>query len=145
MATRLRPRRCCVDRRRARVEGTDLDTFSGVGSWGRLGTRQQRAQEPSERPQCHLAPALARAIEELTPDAFHNTDQYANNPVECDHGRLKARLRPMRGIKTDRSARTVIRGHALVQNLRRRHYELGTEARPGLRLAAAFDELIAAV
>jgi len=30
------------------------------------------------------------------PDAFHNTDQYANNRVECDHGRLKARLRPMR-------------------------------------------------
>jgi len=65
-----------------------------------------------------LAPALARAVEELAPDAFHNTDQYANNRVECDHGRLKARLRPMRGIKTDRSARTFIRGHALVQNLR---------------------------
>jgi len=87
-----------------------------------------------------LAHPLARAIEELAPDAFHNTDQYANDHVECDHGRLKARLRPMRGIKTDRSARTVIRGHALIQNLRRGHYELGTEARPGLRLAAAFDE-----
>ena len=30
--------------------------------------------------------------------------QYANNRVECDHGRLKARLRPMRGLKTDRTA-----------------------------------------
>jgi hypothetical protein len=37
------------------------------------------------------------------PDAFHNTEQYANNRVECDHGRLKARLRPMRGLKTDRT------------------------------------------
>lgn len=92
-----------------------------------------------------LAHPLARAIEELVPDAFHNTDQYANNRIECDHGRLKARLRPMRGLKTDRSARTVIRGHASIQNLRRGHYELGTEARPGLRLAAAFDEIIAAL
>jgi transposase-like protein len=32
-------------------------------------------------------------IEELLPDVFHNTDQYVNNRVECDHGRLKARLR----------------------------------------------------
>lgn len=24
-------------------------------------------------------------------------ERYANNPVETDHGRLKARLRPMRG------------------------------------------------
>ena len=31
------------------------------------------------------------------PAAFHNTEQYANNRIECDHGRLKARLRPMRG------------------------------------------------
>jgi IS6 family transposase len=29
------------------------------------------------------------------------------NRVECDHGRLKARLRPMRGLKTDRTARPV--------------------------------------
>jgi transposase, IS6 family len=25
-------------------------------------------------------------------------EQYANNPIETDHGRLKARLRPMRGL-----------------------------------------------
>ena len=31
-------------------------------------------------------------------------EQYANNRVEADHGRLKARLRPMRGLKTIRSA-----------------------------------------
>ena len=89
-----------------------------------------------------LAQALETVIEELIPDAFHNTDQYANNRVECDHGRLKARLRPMRGLKTDRTASVVIRGHALIQNLRRGHYELGTETpHPHLRIAAAFDEL----
>ncbi len=48
-----------------------------------------------------------------------------NNRVETDHGRLKARLRPMRGLKRDRTASVVIRGHAFVQNLRRGHYELG--------------------
>ena len=89
-----------------------------------------------------LAQALETVIEELVPEAFHNTDQYANNRVECDHGRLKARLRPMRGLKTDRSASVVIRGHAFVQNLRRGHYELGVEAGSRhFRAAAAFDEL----
>ena len=57
-----------------------------------------------------LAQALETVIEELVPDAFHNTEQYANNRVECDHGRLKSRLRPMRGLKTDRTASVVIRG-----------------------------------
>ena len=35
----------------------------------------------------------------------------------------------------------VIAGHAFLQNLRRGHYELGVDARPALRLAAAFTEL----
>jgi transposase-like protein len=42
---------------------------------------------------------------ELLPAALHRTDRYANNRAECDHGRLKPRLRPMRGLKQDRSAR----------------------------------------
>jgi transposase-like protein len=92
-----------------------------------------------------LAQALETVIEEQLPDAFHNTDQYANNRVECDHGRLKARLRPMRGLKTDRTAANVIAGHAFVQNLRRGHYQLGVEAEPRLRAAAAFDELAEAI
>jgi IS6 family transposase len=62
--------------------------------------------------------------------------------VECDHGRLKARLRPMRGLKTDRTALFAIRGHAFIQNLRRSHYELGTDTpQPHLRIVAAFEEL----
>ena len=78
----------------------------------------------------------------MLPDAFHNTARCANNRVECDHGRLKARLRPMRGLKRDVASSVVIRGHAFMQNLRRGHYELGTNARHHhLRVAAAFDEL----
>ncbi len=92
------------------------------------------------------AAALAHVIAELIPDAVHNTGQYANNRVECDHGRVKARLRPMRGLKTDRTASVIIRGDAFIQNLRRGHYELGAEARHAqLRVAAAFNELAAAV
>jgi transposase-like protein len=81
----------------------------------------------------------------VAPRAFHNTAQYANNRVECDHGRLKARLRPMRGLKTDRTARVVIAGHAFMQNLRRGHYELGVETDPRPRVQEAISELIEAI
>jgi IS6 family transposase len=80
-------------------------------------------------------------LEGLLPAAWHRTDQYANNGIGCDHGRLKARLRPMRGLNQDRSARVMITGHGLVQNLRRGHYELAVEEPAGRRLAVAFDEL----
>ncbi|MCP4958318.1 MAG: IS6 family transposase [Actinomycetia bacterium] len=89
-----------------------------------------------------LAAPLLRVIDELIPEAFHDTEQYSNNRIENDHGRLKARLRPMRGLLTDRTASVVIGGHAFIQNVRRGHYELGVEAdRDCLRVAAAFDEL----
>ncbi len=91
------------------------------------------------------APALANVIDDLLPAAFHNTGQYENNRVECDHGRLKGRLRPMRGLKTHRTAAVVIRGHAFVQNLRRGRYELAVDSGPILRLATAFDELRLAI
>jgi transposase, IS6 family len=84
-------------------------------------------------------------LEALAPGAWHRTDQYANNRVEADHGRLKARLRPMRGLKQDRSAKIVVAGHAFVQNLRRGHYELATEEPLNRRLAVAFDELASAI
>jgi transposase, IS6 family len=87
------------------------------------------------------SPALRSVIEELIPRAFHNTERYANNRIEADHGRLKARLRPMRGLKRDHTARVIIRGHALMQNVRRGHYELGGEARQHRRAATAFTEL----
>ena len=78
------------------------------------------------------SPVLAKTIRELVPGAHHDTTQYANNREENDHGRLKARLRPMRGLQTDRTASVIIRGHAFMQNLRRGHYELGIDARHGL-------------
>lgn len=65
--------------------------------------------------------------------------------MECDHGRLKARLRPMRGLKQDRNAAVIIAGHAFVQNIRRGHYELAAEEPANRRLAVAFDELALAI
>ena len=69
----------------------------------------------------------------------------ANNRIEADHGQLKARLRPMRGLKRFRSAARVAVGHAFVQNLRRGHYELATDVSSPLRLATAFAELALAM
>jgi transposase-like protein len=39
------------------------------------------------------APAYPRVIEELVVEAWHVVEQYANNTIEADHGRLKARTR----------------------------------------------------
>jgi transposase-like protein len=91
------------------------------------------------------AHALVRVVTGLLPNAPHDSTQYANNRVEADHGRLKARRRPMRGLKRDQTAGVVIEEDALIQNLRRGHNELGVDARPGLARAAAFNELAQAV
>jgi transposase-like protein len=91
------------------------------------------------------APVYPAVLEELLPAAWHRPEQYANNRVECDDGRLKARLRPMRGLKQDRTVRVVIAGHVLMQTLRRGHYELGVEEPTGRRVAVAFDELALAI
>ncbi len=84
-------------------------------------------------------------LDELIPGAVHDTEQYANNTIEADHGRLKARLRPMRGLKTFRSARVLAAGHAFVQNIRRGHYEIATDGPAQRRLLEAFDELVLAI
>ncbi len=86
-----------------------------------------------------------RVINGLVSAAAHVTEQYGNNRIEADHGRLKARLRPMRGLTRFRSAEVIADGHAFVQNIRRGHYELATDAPPRLRLATAFTELALAV
>ena len=91
------------------------------------------------------APAYPRVLDEVVPCACHVVEQHANNPIEADHGRFKARLRPMRGLKQLRSAEVISAGHAFVQNLRRGHYELGVDANPQHRLPTAFTELALAI
>jgi transposase, IS6 family len=87
------------------------------------------------------APVYPRVVDELVPSARHVVEQYANNIVEADHGRLKSRLRPMRGLKRLASARTIAAGHAFVQNLRRGHYDIVADEPLVNRVRLAFDEL----
>ena len=82
-----------------------------------------------------------RVLDELVPSALHTVQQYANNAVEADHGRLKARLRPMRGLKRHRSARILAAGHGFMQNLRRGHYDIAADVPACHRLRTVFDEL----
>jgi transposase, IS6 family len=73
------------------------------------------------------------------------TEQYGNNSIEADHGRLKSRLRAMRGLKQLRCVQVITTGHAFIQNIRRGHYELGAEETVNLRVLAALDELVMAI
>ena len=91
------------------------------------------------------APVGPRVLDELIPAALHTVERYANNPIEADHGRLKARLQPMRGLKRHRSARILATGHAFVQNLRRGHYDIATGTPDQHRLRIAFDDLAVAI
>jgi IS6 family transposase len=126
----------------------------------RAATRRffTRALEHGSRPSevsTDRAPAYPRVLEELLPSACHVLEQYGNNPIESDrvrsspiesdHGRLKSRLRPMRGLKRLHSARVISVGHAFVQNLRRGHYELGVNIAPRHRLSVAFAEIALAL
>jgi transposase-like protein len=56
--------------------------------------------------------------------SVRHVKRHANNPIEADHSQLKHRLRPARGLRTDRTAQVIIAGHAVIQNLRGGHYEL---------------------
>jgi transposase-like protein len=73
------------------------------------------------------AAVYPRVLDELVPAAWHHVERYENNRIEADHGRLKHRLRPMRGLRTDQTAGVIIAGLAFIQNLRRGHYEIATE------------------
>jgi len=79
--------------------------------------------------------------DELAPAARHARQQYSNNSVEADHARRKARLRPMRELRTIRSLGTITTGHAFIHNLPRGHDELTTEVPTHERLRAAFAGL----
>jgi hypothetical protein len=65
--------------------------------------------------------------------------------MEADHGQLKQRLRPIRGLKTNCGTRIIIAGRGFVQNIRRGHDKLGVEELTSLRVVAAFAELALAI
>jgi transposase, IS6 family len=107
----------------------------------RFFTRALRAGTVPAEVTTDRTPAYPRVLDELVPSALHTVERYANNPIEVDHGRLKARLQPMRGLKRHRSARILAASHAFVQNLRRCHYDIATDVPARHKLRAIFDEL----
>jgi len=117
-------------------------------SWAYAGSfvfGDQPAEDAVARDPVWVRSTPGRVVEELLPRARHDTARYANNRVGADHGQLKRRLRPMRGLKSDLGARTVITGHAFVQNIRRGFYELANDEPVQLRVAVAFTELTHAI
>src|SRR5436190_23038341 len=85
-------------------------------------------------------PALAAAV----PGVLHRTGRYRTNGIERDHGFLKERLRPMRGLKSRRSTAVFVVGHALVRNICRGFYRIA-EAPKRLILAWSWTRLGEAV
>ena len=69
-----------------------------LGAARRFLTRALRAGTVPAVITAGRAPACLRVPGELVSSALHTVEQYANNPIETDHRRLKARLRPMRGL-----------------------------------------------
>ena len=128
-----------------RVVYVFVSEHRGIASARAFGATSALARRIATEVIADRGAALANVTPDLIPAAFHDAGQCESNRCEAGHGRLKARLRPVRGIKTDRAASVVIRGRAFVQNVRRGHHELGVEASPVLRLAAAFDELQPAI
>jgi IS6 family transposase len=156
------PTRWFVDETYLKVAGRWVYLYRAIDQYGQVidvlaspkrdlaATRRffARALNPTRRPTevtTDRAPAYPRVLDEVVPQAWHVVEQYANNPIEADHDRLKARTRPMRGLKRLRCAQVICSGHAFIQNLRRGHYELGHDVEPGRRLEAIFTELALAI
>jgi IS6 family transposase len=123
------------------VTGVLLAARRDLAAARRLFARALRAGTVPAEVTTDRAPVYPRVLDELIPSALHAVERHANNPIEADHGRLKARLGPMRGLKRHRSARILASGHAFMQNLRRGHYDTATETPSRHRLRIAFDDL----
>ena len=152
-----------VDETSVKVAGQWRDVYRAIDQFGQVIDVFMSPQRDARSARCFFeravgttrrtpvevvtdgAPVYPVVLEELLPAVWHRTGRSANSRVECDHGRLKSRLRPMRGRKRGHSARVVISGHGFVQNVRRGHYELVVEEPPRRRVAVAFAELALAI
>jgi hypothetical protein len=84
------------------------------------------------------AAVYLRVLDELVPAAWHHVERWANNQIEADHSRLKHRLRPMRGLRSDRTATVII---AQVGDL----VELRPQAPAGVSWAGACEPIVYAL
>jgi transposase, IS6 family len=129
--------------------GQVIDVFlparRGLAAARRFVARALRAGTVPAEVTTGRAPGSPRVPDDLVPSALPTVEQDANNPIEADHGRLTARLRPRRGRQRHRPARILAAGPAFVQNLRRGHYDIATDVPSRHRLRAAFDDLALAL
>ena len=135
-------------RRLHRAEGMPIRAICRQLGIGRNTVRRALAADAPPKYRRARAGSIVDEVEPRIREllaAWHHVEQYANNRIEADHSRLKHRLRSMRGLRTDRTARVIVSGLAFIQNLRRGHYELAVETPRPLRVAAAFTELAQAI
>jgi IS6 family transposase len=91
------------------------------------------------------AAAYPPALAAVVAAGLHRTGRYRTNGIERDHGFLKERLRPMRGLKSAASAAIFISGHALMRNIRRRFYRVVESVPQRLLLTWTWNRLAEAV
>jgi transposase-like protein len=118
-------------------------SYAEVGEWleHAIGSSETTPRRVISHKAATYPPALAAAV----PGVRHRTGRYRTNGIERDHGFLKERLRPMRGLKSVASAAVFIRGHALMRNIRRGFYQLIESAPLRLVLRWTWSRLAAAV
>lgn len=102
------------------------------------GVRPERVT--TDKAKCY--PPALRAV---LPGVEHRTSKYLNNGIERDHGHFKQRVYPMRGFKQAASADIIVRGHALIRNLRSGFSTLTVAIPLNLRLAVAWPQLAGAI
>ncbi len=81
----------------------------------------------------------------VLPGAEHRRSKYLNNGLERDHQHFTQRVYPLRRFKQAVSADIMVRGYALMQNLRNDLSRLTAHVPRQLRLAAAWSQLTQAI
>ena len=85
------------------------------------------------------------ALRAVLPHVEHRRSKFLNNGLERDHSHLKQRRCPMRGLKRRSAADLLVRGHALVRNLRQGFSSLTADVPSTLCLATAWPQLAEAI
>ena len=70
-------------------------------------------------PATNEAIAAPRREGSLAPSCRHPQVKYLNNRLESDHGKLKQRIRPVRGVQSQKTAHNPIRGFETMRMFRK--------------------------
>ena len=72
-----------------------------------------------KNPATNEAIAALRREGRLAPHCRHRQIKYLNNRLESDHGKLKQRIRPVRGFQSQKTAHNAIRGFETIGMFRK--------------------------